>query len=76
MSIDKVSISYSDGGVDYSMVVDVSYDSNSVYNMADAICNLIDHLDLNVEMFLDELCGRYGYEAVEFKDGGESNNGK
>ena len=61
MSIDKVSISYSDGGVDYSMVVDVSYDSNSVYNMADAICNLIDHLGLNEDMFIDELRSRYEY---------------
>ena len=61
MSIDKVSISYSDGGVDYSMVVDVSYDSNSVYNMADAICNLIDHLGLNTDMFIDELRSRYEY---------------
>lgn len=62
MSIDKVSISYSDGGVDYSMVVDVSYDSNSVYNMADAICNLIDHLGLNADMFIDELRSRYEYD--------------
>lgn len=76
MGIDNVNISYSDGGVRYSMDVDVSYDSNPVYNMADAVSHLIDHLDLNVEMFLDELCGRYGYDAVEFKDSGESNNGK
>lgn len=76
MGIENVNVSYSDGGVRYSMDVDVSYESNLVYNMADAVSHLIDHLDLNVEMFLDELCSRYGYDAVEFKNGGESNNVK
>lgn len=66
MGIDNVNISYSDGGVRYGMDVDVSYDSNPVYNMADAVSHIIDHLGLNADMFIDELRSRYDYgDSVE-----------
>lgn len=71
--VDNIYISYSEGGNKYSIDVDMSND-NCVYNFVDALCYVIDNLNLNEEMIVDELASRYGLKVdVEQKEKGDSN---
>lgn len=60
--VSSLYITYTEGGNKYSIDVDMEND-NCVYNFVDALCYIIDNVNLNEDLVVEELASRYGLQV-------------